>query len=80
MSAARRAPEYDLIRLACMGAVALFHWGTTCTEQGLSGASDLFVAYPNGTWGEMASLVILILTGAVLTLNYPAGQFSLSAF
>lgn len=81
MSAARsRAPEYDLIRVLCMSTVALFHWGTTCTEQGLSGVSDAFVAYPNGTWGEMASLVFLMLSGAVLALNYPFGRFSALSF
>lgn len=80
MSARSRAPEYDLIRVLCMCTVALFHWGTTCTEQGLAGASDAFVAYPNGTWGEMASLVFIMLSGAVLALNYPAGRISLPAF
>lgn len=79
MSGQRRA-GYDCARAVCAVTVALFHYGTTCEAMGLHGFSDRLIAYAGGTWGELASLVFLMLSGAALTCGYPAGSFSLAGF
>ena len=79
MSAERRA-GYDCARAVCAVTVALFHYGTTCEAMGLHGFSDRLIGYAGGTFGELASLVFLILSGASLACGYPAGSFSLPRF
>ena len=79
MSGQRRA-GYDCARAVCAVTVALFHYGTTCEAMGLHGFSDRLISYAGGTWGELASLVFLMLSGAALTCGYPAKSFSLASF
>ena len=75
MSGPRRA-GYDCARAVCALTVALFHYGTTCEALGLHGFSDKLIAYPGGTWGELASLVFLMRSPAAI----PPGTLRCAGF
>lgn len=75
-----RRPGYDCVRAVCAVTVVLFHYGTTCEAMGLTGAFHVFVSFTGGTWGELASLTFLVLSGASLSYGYPLERISPISF